>query len=217
MDKQAFMQELEYRLRHLTEEDKLDALEYYSEYIDDLNLPAGSDICVHLGTPKEVACQIIAQTTERRIDEQQEKKTTKGFGSIVWLAILGIFASPIAFPLALAAVIIFFSLIVTIASIVFAFGVSGFACVVSGIAAVAASFFATGFAQKLLVLGGGLVVLSLGIMFFLLTKLLAKLMVKIFSGLIRAMASRRVKKKQQRAANYNSNPSDPDTYYTEVK
>ena len=35
MNKQAFMQELEYRLRHLTDDDRLDALEYYSEYIKD--------------------------------------------------------------------------------------------------------------------------------------------------------------------------------------
>ena len=74
MNKQAFMQELEYRLRHLTDDDRLDALEYYSEYIDDLNLPPEGDVCVHLGTPKEVARQIIAQTTERKIEEQQEKK-----------------------------------------------------------------------------------------------------------------------------------------------
>ena len=213
------MQELEYRLRHLTEEDRLDALEYYSEYIDDLNLPVGGDVCVHLGTPKEVACQIIAQTTERKVEEQQEKKTTKGFGSIVWLAILGIFASPIALPLAIIAVVLFFSLIVTLGSIVFAFGVSGFACVVSGVAIVAVSFFTAGFAQKLLVLGFGLVTLSLGIMFFLLTKLLAKLMVKMISGIIRSIASKRVRKQQAKAAAaYGaSNPSDPDTYYTEVK
>lgn len=197
MDKQAFMQELEYRLRHLTDEDKFDALEYYSEYIDDLNLPLGSDVCIHLGTPKEVARQIIAQTTERKIEEQQEKKTTKGFGSIIWLAILGIFASPIALPLAIVAVVIFFSLVVTLGSIVFAFGVSGVACIISGIATCIATFFAAGFAQKFIVLGCGLFVTGLGIMFLLLTSLLAKLVVKIISGIIKKIASRRSRKKQQ--------------------
>lgn len=197
MDKQAFMQELEYRLRHLTDEDKLDALEYYSEYIDDLNLVPGSDICVHLGTPKEVARQIIAQTTERRIDEQQEKKTTKGFGSILWLAILGIFASPIAFPLAIAAVAIFISVVITLGSIVFAFGVSGVACVISGILFAISAIFTGIFAQKLLIIGCGLFVCGLGIMFLILTAKLAKLIVKIFSAIIRKIAAKHSQRKQQ--------------------
>ena len=197
MDKQAFMQELEYRLRHLTDEDKLDALEYYSEYIDDLNLAPGSDLCVHLGTPKEVARQIIAQTTERRIDEQQEKKTTKGFGSILWLAILGIFASPIAFPLAIAAVAIFISVVITLGSIVFAFGVSGVACVISGNLFAISAIFTGIFAQKLLIIGCGLFVCGLGIMFLILTAKLAKLIVKIFSAIIRKIAAKHSQRKQQ--------------------
>ena len=197
MNKQAFMQELEYRLRHLTDEDRLDALEYYSEYIDDLNLPPEGDVCVHLGTPKEVARQIIAQTTERKIEEQQEKKTTKGFGSIVWLAILGIFASPIAIPLAFAAVVIFISFIITIGSIVFAFGVSGVACVIAGLLLTIAGFLTPGFGQKFVAIGAGLFVTGLGIMFLLLTSVLAKLMVKMISGIIRKMASRHSKKKMQ--------------------
>ena len=195
MNKQAFMQELEYRLRHLTDDDRLDALEYYSEYIDDLNLPPEGDVCVHLGTPKEVARQIIAQTTERKIEEQQEKKTTKGFGSIVWLAILGIFASPIAIPLAIAAVIIFLSFIIVIGSVVFAFGVAGVACIVSGLATSVIGLVSPGFAQKLIVMGSGLFICGLGIMFMLLTSLLAKLMVKIISGIIRKMARRHAMKK----------------------
>ena len=197
MNKQTFMQELEYRLRHLTDEDKFDALEYYSEYIDDLNLPPDSDVCVHLGTPKEVARQIIAQTTERKIEEQQEKKTTKGFGSVVWLAILGIFASPIALPLAFAAVVIFFSLLVTLGSIVFAFGVSGVACIASGLVLCVASIFTISWPQKMIMMGGGLFVIGLGIMFILGTIALAKLMVKIISGIIKKAASRHSRRKSQ--------------------
>ncbi len=208
MDKQAFMQELEYRLRHLTDEDKLDALEYYSEYIDDLNLGPQGDVCVHLGTPKEVARQIIAQTTERKIEEQQEKKTTKGFGSILWLAILGIFASPIAFPLALAAVILVIAFIIVLGSIVFSFGAAGVACVISGIATTAGTIITEGIEQKFLIIGGGLVVTGLGILFLLLTAALAKLVVKFVSGIIRGIASKHSGRKQ--------NNNDSYTGYTEV-
>ena len=195
MNKQAFMQELENRLRHLTDEDKLDALEYYSEYIDDLNLPPEGDVCVYLGTPKEVARQIIAQTTERKIEEQQEKKTTKGFGSIIWLAILGIFASPIVLPLAIAAVVIFISFIITIGSIVFAFGVAGAACAAAGALVAIIGIVTPGFAQKFIAIGSGLFTCGLGIMFLLFTSVLAKLMVKMVSGIIKKMAARHARKK----------------------
>lgn len=196
MDKQTFLQELDYRLRHMSEEDKLDAIEYYSEYIDDLNLPPDSDICIHLGSPKEVARQIIADTTEKKIDEQQEKNTTKGFGSILWLVILGIFASPIALPLAIAAIALIFAGVVTIGSIIFAFGVSGFACVISGILITIVSLTAAGLAQKFIVLGCGLFVIGLGIMFLLGTAALARALVSLISSIIK---KRLLKKKAGKA------------------
>ncbi|MCR4991767.1 MAG: DUF1700 domain-containing protein [Lachnospiraceae bacterium] len=196
MDKQTFLQELDYRLRHMPEEDKLDAIEYYSEYIDDLNLPPDSDICIHLGSPKEVARQIIADTTEKKIDEQQEKNTTKGFGSILWLVILGIFASPIALPLAIAAIVLIFAGVVTIGSIIFAFGVSGFACVISGILITIVSLTAAGLAQKFIVLGCGLFVIGLGIMFLLGTAALARALVSLISSIIK---KRLLKKKSGKA------------------
>jgi uncharacterized membrane protein len=196
MDKQTFLQELDYRLRHMPEEDKLDAIEYYSEYIDDLNLPPDSDICIHLGSPKEVARQIIADTTEKKIDEQQEKNTTKGFGSILWLVILGIFASPIALPLAIAAIVLIFAGVVTIGSIIFAFGVSGFACVISGILITIVSLTAAGLAQKFIVLGCGLFVIGLGIMFLLGTAALARALVSLISSIIK---KRLLKKKAGKA------------------
>ena len=202
MDKQAFMGELEYRLRHLTDDDKLDALEYYSEYIDDLNLGPEGDVCVHLGTPKEVARQIIAQTTEKKIEEQEEKKTTKGFGSIVWLAILGIFASPIALPLAIIALVLFISFIITLGSIVFSFGAAGLGCVAGGLGFCFASFFATSIAQRFIALGVGMFTIGLGIIFFIVTKGLAKLMVKIISGIIRKIASKHAMRKQQKSMAY---------------
>lgn len=196
MDKQTFLQELDYRLRHMPEEDKLDAIEYYSEYIDDLNLPPDSDICIHLGSPKEVARQIIADTTEKKIDEQQEKNTTKGFGSILWLVILGIFASPIALPLAIAAIVLIFAGVVTIGSIIFAFGVSGFACVISGILITIVSLTAAGLAQKFIVLGCGLFVIGLGIMFLLGTAALARALVSLIFSIIK---KRLLKKKAGKA------------------
>lgn len=199
MDKQTFLQELDYRLRHMPEEDKLDAIEYYSEYIDDLNLPPDSDICIHLGSPKEVARQIIADTTERRIDEQQEKQTTKGFGKIIWLTILGIFASPVALPLAIAAIAIIFAGLITVGSVVFAFGVSGIACVISGVAMFFTGFFTDSLGQSFVNFGEGLVVLGLGILLVILTAVLARCIVSFISSVIKKRLAKNKARKVQEA------------------
>ena len=199
MDKQTFLQELDYRLRHMPEEDKLDAIEYYSEYIDDLNLPPDSDICIHLGSPKEVARQIIADTTERRIDEQQEKQTTKGFGKIIWLTILGIFASPVALPLAIAAIAIIFAGLITVGSVVFAFGVSGIACVISGVSMFFTGFFTDSLGQSFVNFGEGLVVLGLGILLVILTAVLARCIVSFISSVIKKRLSKNKARKVQEA------------------
>ena len=183
----------------MPEEDKLDPIEYYSEYIDDLNLPPDSDICIHLGSPKEVARQIIADTTERRIDEQQEKQTTKGFGKIIWLTILGIFASPVALPLAIAAIAIIFAGLITVGSIVFAFGVSGIACVISGVSMFFTGFFTDSLGQSFVNFGEGLVVLGLGILLVILTAVLARCIVSFISSVIKKRLAKNKARKVQEA------------------
>ena len=194
MDKQTFMQELEHRLRHLPEEDKNDALEYYSEYIDDMHLEPYSDVCVHLGTPKEVARQIIAQTTERKVEEQQESRTTKGFGGVLKLAMLGIFAAPLALPFAIVIFILFLTLIITLGSLLFAFGVSGIAVIASGIGLIVMSFMTFDFAQKCVILGSGFVCAGVGIFLLILTRLLCRVLVAVVRGIIGRFAARHSRK-----------------------
>lgn len=191
MDKMAFMQELEYRLRHLTDEDKYDALEYYSEYIDDLNLMPGEDVCSRIGTPKEVAQIIIDQTTERRIDEQQEKNTTKGSAKILWLSILGIFASPIALPVAIVLIVLIFVGLITAASILFSFYSTGGACIISGIGAIVMGATSGTLAQRLVMIGAGIVAVGIGMLIIIGTVKLTQLLVRGISALVKNNIMRR--------------------------
>ena len=196
MNKQTYMQELGQYLRHLSEEDRQDALEYYSEYIDELNLEPEEDICAKIGDPRDVSRHIIAQTTERKIAEQKEKNTAKGSGSILWLIILGIFASPIALPLAIALVVIIISLVITVGSVLLAFFVSGAAMIVAGIGICVMSFFSGSVGQVFFAIGAGLFVLGLGILILIGTLKLTGLIVRGVSSSVKKRIARKAAKKE---------------------
>ena len=193
MNKQEFMQKLEYYLRYLTDDDKNDALEYYSEYIDDLGLSPDEDVCARIGDPKEVSRKIIAQTTERKITEQSEKKTARGSGSILWLVILGIFASPIALPIAIALVTIILALTITIGAVLFSLFVSGAALILAGIGVALMSIVSGSVGQVLVCVGSGLFVTGVGILILMATSKLTHL----FIGGISKSINRRLAKKTE--------------------
>ncbi|MCR5767115.1 MAG: DUF1700 domain-containing protein [Lachnospiraceae bacterium] len=195
MNKQEFMQKLEHYLRHLTDDDAQDALEYYSEYIDDLGLAPDEDVCARIGTPREVSRQIIAQTTERKISEQTEKNTVRGSGSILWLTILGICASPIALPISIALVVIVIALIITIGSILLSFFVAGCAMVLAGIALALLSIISGSVGQVFVCVGCGIFIIGLGILFVMGSAKLTSLTVHGLSAMLnKAIAKRRQKK-----------------------
>ena len=191
MNKKEFMQKLEYYLRHLTEDDKNDALEYYSEYIDDLGLSDNDDVCARIGDPRDVSRQIIAQTTERRITEQTEKKTVRGSGSILWLIIIGIFASPIALPLAIAFVVILIAIVITIGSVLVSFFIAGGSMVIAGIALALFSFLSGSVGQIFACIGSGLVIIGLGILILMATGKITSLLIHGFSAIIRKIVSKK--------------------------
>ena len=191
MNKQQFMQELENCLRHLPADDRSDALEYYSEYIDDLGLLDSDDVCSRLGTPKDVARTIIAQTTERRLAEQTEKKTVRGSGSIIWLVILGIFASPIALPIAISIAVIIIALLITVGSVLLSFFIAGAAMVFAGIFCALFSFFTGTVAQVFVCIGAGLFITGLGLLIVMGTVALTRLIARGISSLLSKRLSRK--------------------------
>ncbi|MCR5685095.1 MAG: DUF1700 domain-containing protein [Lachnospiraceae bacterium] len=201
MNKQQFMQELAGCLRHLPADDRADALEYYSEYIDDLGLSDSDDVCARLGAPKDVARIIIAQTTEKKLAEQTEKKTVRGSGSIIWLVILGIFASPIALPIAIALAVIIFALVISVGSILLSFFVAGAAMVFAGVVMALFSFLSGSVAQVFVCIGAGLFIIGLGLLIVMGTIALTKLVIRGFSGIInRSLAKKAAKKAAHEAA-----------------
>ena len=114
MTKSEFLKELEKKLRHIPKEDREDALRYYDEYIDEMNLPPDADVRSRLGDPKDVARDIINNCTKKHMDGKGVKEKAKS----LWLVILSLFVSPLALPLALAiAAVIVVAVIVVILAV----------------------------------------------------------------------------------------------------
>ena len=178
MNKADFLKELEKRLKYIPKEDREDAIEYYTELISDMELDDAADVTDKLGSPKDVAKNIVDECGQKAEQAYEEKKTVKGHATAVWLSILGLLSLPVSLPLAIVVLALVFTLIVVLISILLAFAVTALARVVGGVGCLIFMWTAPGVAQKAVVFGMGLVTLAIGILMcfgvFYLTRLIIR-------------------------------------------
>lgn len=157
MNKQEYMRQLAAALSRIADDERESALEFYNEYFDEAGPEREQEVIASLGTPQKLASQIKAQCAARYL-EREEKPTVKSGISAIWVVILGIFAAPIALPLAIAAAALVFSLVITVLALLFAAVLVTVALLLAGIALVAAGFSAlvAGPATGLCLIGVGL-------------------------------------------------------------
>ena len=132
MNKNEFLAQLKNKLRVLPADEAENALAYYNEYFDEAGPENEQSVIAGLGSPAETASKIIGEFAVKNI-ENDAGKTTKSHLNMVWFVILGIFASPIALPLAFAAAAVVFALVVAVFSVLFTLGVTSVALVLGGI------------------------------------------------------------------------------------
>ena len=155
MNKTEFIKQLEKRLRRLPKEDREDAIRYYEEYFEEMGADNSTDVTSTLGTPDKIAREIIATCTEKHMDAQKEKGGIRNNTTVIWMIILGICASPVAVPLAFAAIICLVALLIVVFCLVLSIACVSLACIACG--------FASGFAQKLICTGLGFLILGIGL------------------------------------------------------
>ncbi len=173
MNKNDFITTLKRRLKHLPKEDFEDAIAYYTEYLEEMGVDAQSDVTSKLGTPEDAAREIIANCTEKHINNQKEKGSIKN-STIIRMTILAILASPIAIPLAAAAIALLAVILCTFIILILTLGFMGVALAGSGILLFISILFAVGIAQKLVCCGLGFLFLGVGILLMLATILLSR-------------------------------------------
>jgi len=137
MTKEQYLNDLEQKLSKIPAQDKENAMNFYTEYIDDAleNGKTIEDVQKALGKPEEVAAKIIADFSVNRVKE----KPSLSNGLKALIAVLGVCALPLALPAAIAVVAIIFALLVAVFSIVFslimtAFGLFLAVAVIIGVA-----------------------------------------------------------------------------------
>ena len=189
MDRKDFLKELRRELEHLPFEARESAVAYYEEYLDDAGPENEAEAIRGFGSPASIAAAIRAEeavSTPPKSPREGAKKT--------WLVILAIFSAPLAFPLLIAAAAIVFSLFVVFASIVFAFGVTGIALVGGGIVAIVGgigAILSAGAITTMFFLGTGLVSIGIGILFCILTYIVATKLLGGFAQLLSKFLHRR--------------------------
>lgn len=168
VNREDYLQELYGRLSNRLPRQELDnVMKYYEEYFDEAGPAREADIIAELGTPSELAAEIVGRRpTEAQYYYEPRQRPRRSAGQIVLLACL----SPIWVPLLIAAVAVVFSLIVAIFAVAGSVAVAGLACVLGGIFAVWCGFtaiFSAGIPTLMFFGGMGLFVAAVGLLLFL--------------------------------------------------
>lgn len=137
MNSEKYLTELSGYLNPLSKEEKRNAMEYYREYVADIEAN-GEDIVEKLGTPKDLANSILSDNAVKNLSNPDTEVKHKMHGCLI--AVLVLFALPIGLPLAIAALAIIFAIFITGFALVIAFGATGVGLFVGAIGAVIAGF-----------------------------------------------------------------------------
>ncbi|MDR3277184.1 MAG: DUF1700 domain-containing protein [Oscillospiraceae bacterium] len=182
MTRNDFLPRLRRQLRALPREETDAAIAYYADYISDAGGENEAAVIAELGSPGEVAAQILASFAVK--PEGETGRSAKKGISTAWFVILAIFASPIALPLALAFGAVVFALFIALLAVVFSFGVTGAACVITGVlyAVLGILLTAQSPATAVFCIGGGLFAAGLGLLFVKATLFISR---KGFGGMAR--------------------------------
>ena len=129
MTRTEYLAELEKYLKKLPRKDYQEAMDYFTEYFDEVGPEGEAAAIADLGSPKEAAHEIMLNLLDKKVEEDnQDSSSSKNTKNIVQIAILSILAAPLAIPLFIVAalLIIIFFLFVFIFALVMAIGAFAF-------------------------------------------------------------------------------------------
>lgn len=168
MNKQEFLDALRAKISGLSEEDINERLSFYSEMIDDRVEDGKKEESAvkEIGTPDEIASQIIAETPMSKIVKNKVKSARK---LSAWEIVIITLGFPVWFPLLLSAAVVVLALYISVWAIVvslWAVFVSFAACAPAFLIAGIISLFMGQGAGGIIVIAGGFVCGGLGILSF---------------------------------------------------
>lgn len=146
MNRDEYLKQLEKYVRCLPKEDFEKTMAHFEEYFDEVGPEREQDAIAELGTPKEAAYELLSQmleTGEKKMEpnvtdsepdnEKMNEASSAGkrhyeikskkklsTGAMILIAILAIFASPVAIPVSITAVLLILTLIAAAMSMIIA-------------------------------------------------------------------------------------------------
>ncbi|MFK4783429.1 DUF1700 domain-containing protein [Lactococcus petauri] len=185
----SYLEAVQAHLTELPQEESGDLIAYYQEYFIESNLTL-EEIKAQYGTPKQFATKLkLSYFLDQDDHAQEEEKSipAKSRLQLVWLIVLGLFASPLLVPLALAVLLLILALLIALLALLFSlymldvslvFG--GLFSLVSGLGVVFSSPSTT-----LVFSGLGLLLFGLGILISPFILFLTKWLCLLFLGMIK--------------------------------
>ena len=174
MTRTEYLAQLDNYLKKLPAKDYQEAMDYFTEYFDEVGPEGEAAAIAELGNPKEAAHEIIINLLDKKIEEDsQEADSVKNSKQIVQIAILSILAAPLAIPLLILALTLIFTFFLLVSVLAFVMAVFTFAMLLLGASLIWDSLtlgmttsipaFALSLGMSLLALGlAGLFYLSIG-------------------------------------------------------
>ncbi|RSJ83608.1 DUF1700 domain-containing protein [Streptococcus cristatus] len=171
MTRTEYLAQLEKYLKKLPAKDYQEAMDYFTEYFDEVGPEGEAAAIAELGNPKEAAHEIIINLLDKKIEEDsQEAGSVKNSKQIVQIAILSILAAPLAIPLLILALTLIFTFFLLVSVLAFVMAVFTFAMLLLGASLIWDSLtlgMATSIPAFALSLGMSLLALGLAGLFYL--------------------------------------------------
>ncbi len=138
MSKEEYLKQLKERLKRLPKEDFECAVEYYEEYFADAGEGNEEKAIEDLGSPQEAADQIIH---DMAVDYSRGpvKNVRRGLDAL-WVAVLALFAAPIALPLLFAGIVLVIAAVVVVWALLLVLILVGACAVITGPLTIIAGF-----------------------------------------------------------------------------
>lgn len=182
MSREEFLTVLENRLKRLPKEERVEAVSYYSEYLEEGSVE-------ELGNPDVIARQIIDQCAIKSLDSKEKGSSLK----TLWIVLLAVFAAPVAIPVAVAVGAVVLALMLTAGAVVISVAVCGAAFIAIGIYTAVigiAILSAVNFINMLMVVGIGLILIGGGLLILIGIYYAAKLLIRQLARLLGKMVKR---------------------------
>ena len=171
MTRTEYLAQLDNYLKKLPAKDYQEAMDYFTEYFDEVGPEGEAAAIAELGNPKEAAHEIIINLLDKKIEEDsQEASSVKNSKQIVQIAILSILAAPLAIPLLILALTLIFTFFLLVSVLAFVMAVFTFAMLLLGASLIWDSLtlgMATSIPAFALSLGMSLLALGLAGLFYL--------------------------------------------------